>query len=171
MLDGFVIPEFGTDSPVPLINETAGRPGQLGIVVRDIEAALALWGAQAHVAPGWHVGVYDSRTWASSSYRGQPADFAMKVALGGTNPNIELIEPTRGANVYSEWLDSRGPGLHHIGWYVDDVVASTQAMTDAGYELVQSGLGSRPDGTGGFSYFDTIELFGFMLEAIQARPR
>jgi methylmalonyl-CoA/ethylmalonyl-CoA epimerase len=162
------IPVLGTPSPIPLINETGGRPGQLGIVVANLDLALAFWGGQAHVSPGWRVGVYDTETWASATYRAMPGSFSMRVALGGANPNIELIQPLRGENVYTEWLDHHGPGLQHIGWYVDDVVASTEAMVDAGFELVQSGMGCRLDGTGGFSYFDTIDEFGFMLEAIQA---
>jgi methylmalonyl-CoA/ethylmalonyl-CoA epimerase len=162
--------DMGTLSKVPLINDANGKPGQLGIVVRDLDAALRIWGAQNHIAPGWRVAVYDSANFATSYFRGQEdSRFSMLVALGGADPNIELIQPLSGRTIYDEWLEEKGEGLNHVGFYVPDVAESIARMTQAGYELVQSGTGTRPDGTGGFAYFDTVDIFGYYVEAIQAR--
>jgi len=49
-------------SKIPLLAETAGKPGQLGIVVRSMEDALASWGAEGHFAPGWRLWTYSPNT-------------------------------------------------------------------------------------------------------------
>jgi hypothetical protein len=153
-------------SKIPLLAETAGKPGQLGIVVRSMEDALASWGAEGHFAPGWRLWTYSPNTVEELIYRGQPGRFSMRIALGGTAPQVELIEPIDGPSIYHEWLQQHGPGLHHIGFYVSDLRASIARMVARGFPLAQSGVGTGRDGTGGFAYFDTVEVLGYFVEAI-----
>lgn len=49
------------------------------------------------------------------SYRGEPADFIADISLSYVGDmQLELIEPVRGPNIYSDFLKDHGPGLHHI---------------------------------------------------------
>jgi hypothetical protein len=49
------------------------------------------------------------------SYRGAPADFVASISLSYLGDmQLELIEPVSGPNIYSDFLQDSGPGLHHI---------------------------------------------------------
>lgn len=49
------------------------------------------------------------------SYHGEPADFVADISLSYLGDmQLELIEPVRGQNIYSDFLRENGPGLHHI---------------------------------------------------------
>ncbi len=49
------------------------------------------------------------------SYHGAPADFVAHISLSYLGEmQLELIEPVRGPNIYSDFLQRNGPGLHHI---------------------------------------------------------
>ena len=72
--------------------------------------------------------------------------------------------------MYREHLANHGEGLHHVGYFVDDVQAAIADMAGRGYALLQSGRGFGVDGDGAYAYFDTEADLGCVLEAIQA-PR
>ncbi|OCB30140.1 lactoylglutathione lyase [Mycobacterium malmoense] len=51
----------------------------------------------------------------SCSYLGKPADFVASISLSYLGDmQLELIQPVRGENIYSDFLRDSGPGLHHI---------------------------------------------------------
>ena len=49
---------------------------------------------------------------------------------------IEMIEPGEGRIVQSKFLDTVGPGVHHIALEVDDVDASLEAVLENGGQVV-----------------------------------
>jgi methylmalonyl-CoA/ethylmalonyl-CoA epimerase len=149
----------------------AGRSvGQVGILVRDLDQALdryaSLWG----LGP-WTGYEYGPDTVPELTYRGEPGRYAMRIALTGSGPQVELIEPLRGPSIYDEWLGSRPEGVHHLGIYVDSIHDAIATMDAAGYSLLQSGAGYGLDGDGGYGYFDTERDFGLVLEAIEVPRR
>ena len=77
------------------------RPGQIGIVVGDLNAALerytGLWG----LAP-WRCWTYGPQTVPDLGLRGKRASFEINIALWGEGPQIELIEPLQGPSIYHE---------------------------------------------------------------------
>jgi methylmalonyl-CoA/ethylmalonyl-CoA epimerase len=148
----------------------AGRPvGQVGILVPDLEGALKRYSSLWGLGP-WVGYEYGPHTVPQLTYRGEPGRYAMRIALTGSGPQIELIEPLRGPSIYDEWLESRPEGLHHLGIYVDSVEDAIATMAAAGYSVLQSGAGYGVDGDGGYAYFDTERDFGVVLEAIEV-PR
>jgi catechol 2,3-dioxygenase-like lactoylglutathione lyase family enzyme len=92
----------------------AQTPVQIAWVTRDLEATetalTGLLGARkwvrmpdVHFAPD------------ACTHRGAPADFVAHISLSyAGETQLELIEPVSGTSVYSEFLDDRGPGLHHV---------------------------------------------------------
>jgi catechol 2,3-dioxygenase-like lactoylglutathione lyase family enzyme len=96
-------------------------PVQIAWVTRDLsttEAVLtSLLGARKWVRmPGVHFGPQ------ACSYRGQPADFVADISLSyAGDTQLELITPVSGRNIYTEFLDRSGPGLHHICVEAEDV--------------------------------------------------
>lgn len=80
----------------------------------------------------------------SCSYRGKPADFVAHISLSYLgDTQLELIEPVRGENIYSDFLRDQGPGLHHICAEADSLERFDAAVADAadqGAAVVQQGV-------------------------------
>ena len=147
-----------------MIGPLAGRPVvQLGFVVRDLEQAVERFGGD------WQRLVASPEHFRDVRYRGGEAALDYFVALSkGVTPQLELIQPTGGPNVWQEWLDERGEGAHHYAVSLDSVFDVVPAMEAAGYPVVQSGRIGRD---GEYAYFDTVAACGLLVEAIRLPPR
>lgn len=145
-------------------------PDQVGIVVRDLEEALAryedLWGGGP-----WRCFRYAPDTIRWLGYRGQTGRYSVTIAINQTRPQIELVQPHEGPSIYDEWLETKGEGLHHLGFWVESLEAATASMAASGYGVIQSGGGYGLDGDGGYAYFDTEPDFRIILEAIEVPKR
>jgi methylmalonyl-CoA/ethylmalonyl-CoA epimerase len=151
-----------------VIEALGGRPvGQVGIVVRDLDRALERYAA----AGPWHCYTYGPETVPELRFRGGPGRFAMRIALAGERPQLELIEPLTGPSLYEEWLEAHGEGVQHLGIHVPSLAEAVASMEAAGYAVLQLGSGYGLDGDGGFAYFDTAREFGVVLEAIEVPRR
>jgi hypothetical protein len=62
-------------------------------------------------------------------------------------PKLELIEQVPGTC----WMPAPGNAIHHIGYTVDDVVASSLALVEKGYE-VETRADPGPGRPAGFHY-------------------
>lgn len=73
---------------------------------------------------------------------------AMKLLfIKAGNTEIELLEPEAGqVSAVSKFLESRGEGLHHVAFQVDDIEAALAGAKAAGYDLIDEK--SRPGGGG-----------------------
>ena len=75
---------------------------------------------------------------------GKPADFLASISLSYLGDmQLELIQPVRGQNVYSDFLAAAGPGLHHICMEADSPEQFDAALaeaTDQGAPVVQQGV-------------------------------
>ncbi len=99
---------------------------QVGFVVRDLEAALALYepmfGPFATMDPGPMT--YD--------YRGGEEECDMRLAFGRSGEvEIELIEWVRGGCPHKEFIDAGREGMHHLRFRIDDLdskVAEAEAI-------------------------------------------
>jgi Glyoxalase/Bleomycin resistance protein/Dioxygenase superfamily len=108
-----------------------GSPVQVAWVTNDLNATeTALTGLlgvkkwvrlpDVHFAPD------------TCSYLGKPADFVAGISLSYLGDmQLELIEPVRGPNIYSDFLRDSGPGLHHICVEADTLEDFDAALTSA----------------------------------------
>lgn len=112
---------------------------QLCWVVRDIAVAQREFTERYGVAqwftiPDVHFGP------DSCELHGVPADYTITVALGyAGGQQLELIEPKSGISLYSEHLDTAGPGLHHIAWVPEDFDAALAEAKANGVEVLARG--------------------------------
>jgi hypothetical protein len=121
----------------------SGSPVQVAWVTRDIAATeTALTGLlgvkkwvrvpEVHFAPD------------SCSYLGAPADFTAHISLSYLgDTQLEVIEPVRGPNIYSDFLRENGPGLHHIcmqAGSLEEFDAAVTAAVDHGATVPQQGV-------------------------------
>ena len=96
------------------------RIAHIGVAVRDLEAAVAFYrdvlGAEAHPV--------------------ERIDGATLVRLTLGAAEIELLTAPDAESPIGKFLARRGPGIHHICFRVDDLVAALDACRKAGYELI-----------------------------------
>jgi catechol 2,3-dioxygenase-like lactoylglutathione lyase family enzyme len=121
----------------------AQTPVQIAWVTGDLDATekalTTLLGAKKWVRmPGIHFGP------DVCTYRGAPADFVADISLSyAGDTQLELIAPVKGESIYTEFLDTAGPGLHHICVEAADTEAFDAALRDAeqrGTPVVQQGV-------------------------------
>jgi hypothetical protein len=149
--------------PAPLEGR---RPFQIGILVRDLDVALPRY--RALVGGGdWLLVENGPQNMHGLHVRGVPAAFSMRLALTGSDPQVELLQPLEGPSILDEWLERRGEGLHHVGYLVASVDETIAAMEAAGHACLQHGYGFGADGSGAFAFFDTESELGYLLEAIE----
>lgn len=143
---------------------------QVGIVVENLEEGIERYTETYGLGP-WNIWTYEQEMFSSSSFRGGPAEFSMRLALTGSGPQVELIEPLAGPSIYHEWLaESRG-GVHHLGSWVDSLDEAIESLQGKGWELLQMGRGYGAEGDGGFAYFDARAEHGMIVEAIEVPQR
>jgi methylmalonyl-CoA/ethylmalonyl-CoA epimerase len=143
---------------------------QIGIVVPDLDEALPFY-AEMFAVDVWNIYTYDDAIVPFREFRGSPGQFSMMLALGGSSPQIELIEPICGPSLYHEWIEERGYGLHHLGVFVPSVDEVITEMRGHGIAVLQRGSGYGLDGDGAFAYFATDDHLSTYIEAIEIPER
>jgi len=140
---------------------------QLGLVVRDAEAAMWEWG-RLGVGPFFTVTfkVDDFR------YRGKPSPAPeLTLCFAHSGPlQIELIQQHNDVpSAYREFLGQGRQGAQHIcAWYADHASfdAKMRELQGRGFTLVQEGGSRAMDAR--FAYFETGEPGGLMFEISEA---
>lgn len=101
-----------------------------GIVVTDLDAAMAEWNA----IHGFVWGPVQHREIMVRQPNGVVlADFRFTYSIAGP-PHIEFITATPG----TVWDTSTSGGVHHLGYWSHDLIADAQRLADAGYEQLAS---------------------------------
>lgn len=80
---------------------------------------------------------------------------------------LQLVQPGPEPTPQRRFLDERGEGVFHIGFEVPDADAAVEQAAALGVAPLMSGR--RPDGSG-FTYFDTADAAGVVLEIRQSPP-
>ena len=87
---------------------------QICFVVTDLKKTMRHYAALG-VGP-FKVYSMDTRDMTGVTYRGKPADYSLEVAWASLGSwTLELIAPKRGKNIYTEFLEKHGDGIHHQG--------------------------------------------------------
>jgi len=143
---------------------------QIAQVVEDLDRNVAQYWARFGIGP-WDFYTYQRPLLSHLSYRGQPADYSLRLALSWMGPTrIELIQTLRGPTVHEEFVRAHGYGVQHLGILVQDMGIALEQAREAGIEMIMDGGGFGPDGDGYYAYLDTEALLGVTIELIQ-RPR
>ena len=136
---------------------------QIAYVVRDIQAGQRFFIEHIGI-PRFYL-MEDVR-FANQTYRGQECDSSLHIAMAYAGEiQIELVESLSGQNIYQEFLEGKGEGLHHLGFLIDDYERAVRDFTANGYPVIQSGRVRRDRGTR-FAYFDTEAAIGSLMEII-----
>lgn len=140
---------------------------QTAFVVRDLEASAAAFWTHFRMGPwtGWTITPEMVR---DAHYRGRHARFSFRHALAWRDGvQFELVQPLEGESLFSEHLNARGEGLHHIGMYVTDIDTACAEMEARGFRAVQGAAGFGAEGDGQFCYFETDDPICSIVELVQ----
>ena len=125
----------------------------VSMAVNDAKEVMEIWSSVLGIGP-WTVhdmGGNDAkgRPWTAKEYWTKVGDTV-----------IELIEPGQGRIVQSKFLDTVGPGLHHLAFEVDDVDETLAELKEKGVEVILHSPGS-------WAYFRTGGPDGTVIEISQ----
>ena len=95
---------------------------------------------------------------------------ALRVVFVHLGPvTIELLEPRSPSHTVAKFLESRGPGIHHVSLAVADVAAALELARAAGVEAVDAQ--PRPGAHGSrVAFLHPKSLFGVLVELCQSPP-
>jgi len=128
---------------------------QVSWAVNDIDKVVESWSRLYGFGPWTYTenGGVDAK--------GRPWKIRMAFAYVGPL-QIELVQCTEGRIFQSRFLDTWGEGVHHIGWYVDDVDKTVAGLAAEGARVFVHGPGK-------FAYLDAGGAGGAIFELMQKR--
>jgi methylmalonyl-CoA epimerase len=94
----------------------------VGVAVDDLDAAIALHEQTYGLALAHREVVEEQGVEA--------------VLLDAGESHVELLRPLQPDTAVGRFLASRGPGLHHVAYRVDDIDAALDALRDRGLQLI-----------------------------------
>ena len=135
---------------------------QIGIVVKDIHKAINFYSSNFGIGP-----FHEYETFVPDLIvRGQVSPSKTKFAFAQVGKiQLELIQNIEGDNIYSEFLQNKGEGLHHIAMCVDDVEKEVAKWEKNGVSVLQKGRASGVN----WAYMDTESIGGVIIEIIPKR--
>jgi len=174
---------FASLRPSPGGKEAAGKPTgkgsgwelfHLGLVVKDLDRtldyyqSLGLLSAFNEFPTGYTPPTFEipgiAREVLDSSDSSRKGRARIRQVRMGPLP-LEVIQlPGGGRDANSEFLDRKGEGIAHMGFFVDDLEAETARLVSKGIRVL---LVERRDDTVTMRYFDTREYGGMVLELKQ----
>ncbi len=79
---------------------------------------------------------------------------------------VWLLAPTADDSPLATFLEQRGPGLHHLGYRVEDAAAAVASMANQGHEVVEGAPRRGPGGTT-VAFVHPHTMFGTLIALVQ----
>ena len=132
--------------------ESNWKFNHIGSVVRDVDEAVEYYQS---------LGIVDKAT-DRITMEGKKAKLIGRFIQIGSLM-IELWQPVRGETVQQEFFNSRGEGVNHIAFHVDDLDKERDKLVEKGIPVVFS----VKDQNGYMAYFDARKVGNILIELIQ----
>lgn len=126
----------------------------IGIVVQSIDESLKTYCTQLGFT------LLERRT--------VPEHLVEVAFLDAGNSALELLAPLDGASGTARFLQSRGEGVHHICFAVDDIAVALQDLRNQGMRLIDEQ--PRQGIHGLVAFVHPKATHGAMLELLQKQP-
>ena len=124
----------------------------IGAVVRDVDEAVEHFQS---------LGIVDKATDRITMEGKKAKLIGRSIHIGPLM--IELWQPVRGETAQQEFLNSRGEGVNHIAFNVDDLAKERAKLVEKGIPVVFS----VKDQKGVMAYFDARKVGNILIELIQ----
>ena len=119
-------------------NSKAWDLAHIGFVVRDMEKAAERYQALG-IGPFKQVPL--SRA-VKRSYMGEsipPERFGFNVRVGRMGPIlVEFVQPVKGETIQKKFLDTKGEGINHLAFEVDNLDEARAELESKGFKVIQS---------------------------------
>ena len=143
----------------------------MAVVVRDMDKAVEYCQSLGIVTfdPDKPEFMLDSSTYTYYKVYGKTPDTIDKtrmrfIQIGSFQ--LELVQPLEGEPIYKEFLKSKGEGVHHIAYIVDDLDEETAKLAKKGIPCItRVNLKTSTS----FAYFDIRKVGNVIIELIQRR--
>jgi methylmalonyl-CoA/ethylmalonyl-CoA epimerase len=138
---------------------------QIGVVVRDTEKAVRYYDSIFGIGP---FTVYE---WAPDKHWIMEEPSPLKLRMGKAqwgDVELELIQVLEGRSDHTDFLETRGEGLHHLGFNISDYDDLFQRFLREGFKPLMRAESyvSAYDGHLKACYFDTRQVGGILFEII-----
>ncbi len=149
------------------LKELLGDIVQIGIVIEDMEKAKEGMKTIFGLTPDAESDNVYKQTW----YRGEIIDAPVKAAFYNQfNVQLEFLQPIGDTDtIWHDYLEEgfkgRGHALHHIRFDVTNNDEVTEKLAALGIEKYMEGK-SLVDPRATFTYYDSVEAVGFIIEAV-----
>lgn len=150
-----------------ILEHELGLPkvGQLGFIVHDVRSSLPAYES-----------LYNLKTWFEPLYaerefkiNGEVKELEFNIAFAYSGKlQIELFEEkSQQVAMYRDHLDSFGPGLHHLGFYVGDIDAKIEMASQLDLDiLLEAKFKTAGGGFVRYVYLDTRPVCGIITELL-----
>jgi len=140
---------------------------QIGIVVKDIEQQVKNW-AQVLDSPMPDIQIIDEYEKSGATYKGKPTLARARQAIFYLGDiSIELLEPVGGPSTWEDFAKTNEQGIHHIAFVTENTDKEL-----AFYRRKNMGVLQQGDfGTGRYTYMDTFEKLGAVVELLEFYPK
>jgi hypothetical protein len=139
---------------------------QVALVTADLERCASEQSKLFGNGP-WRVYELGAQNIRDYTLHGEPATGSTLLALNGSSPQLEILQPLGGRSTHQEWLDEHGEGIHHVAALVPSVADAVEAAEATGIEVVAAGWGFGEGDSGSFAYLDTSATIGILLEVFE----
>jgi methylmalonyl-CoA/ethylmalonyl-CoA epimerase len=82
---------------------------------------------------------------------------------------LELIQVRGSGSIHADFLEEGREGLHHLGFFVNNLEERLAACRARGIGVLQRGTLKRMGLTIDYAYLDTVKIGGAIIEFIQTR--
>jgi len=139
----------------------------VGVAIRDMDKAVEYYQSLGIGVCGPEL-LFNSSDIADFKVNGKTPDTIVKLRIRYVQIGpfqLELVQPVEGESPQKEFLNSRGDGINHIAFRVDNLGKETDKLVKKGIKVIFSGKRQ----TGSFAYFDTRKVGNVVVELMQRR--
>jgi methylmalonyl-CoA epimerase len=129
-----------------------GKVHHVALIVRSIDAALALWRDMLHLELETILDI--------------PSDRVRIAFLAVGESKVELVEPTDDTTGVARFLDSKGEGFHHVCLEVPNLAETLLRLEISGLELIDTS--PRRGAEGPVAFIHPRSCHGVLVELIEA---
>jgi methylmalonyl-CoA/ethylmalonyl-CoA epimerase len=148
--------------------QTFRNPIQIGLIVDDLDNVLAVLEETFGIGPFRIVDFPpEGNEDVVMKYKGEDAGFTAKFCffdLG--NIEFEVIQPLTGDTIWRDFLDTHGPGIHHIKFSVPEHGPSRAYLESKGFEIEQMGSSVGKNAGKEWVFYNTSDAIGFSIETM-----
>jgi methylmalonyl-CoA/ethylmalonyl-CoA epimerase len=132
------------------------------VVVKNLEEAVERFGSLWGIAPSR---VFDTNL-TQGTVDGRDTYYSGRIAYSQAGLiELELLEPTEGDSSWSEFLRTKGEGVHHVGFFVPDLNSEVAKYKERGIRVLQTGESERVK----FAFMDTEAIAGVIVEVLERK--